>query len=229
MTGAPVRVLLARPDLYAVLKPAGLTVVPPRDNPGAETLRTRLEAQTGERLLVVHRLDRDTSGVVLLARTPEAHRRLSGLFARGRVEKTYLALCRRADPEARSSGRVDAPIGRGRRGAMRVVPEGTRGARGAATRYRVLGVRGDLAVVEAHPQTGRTHQVRVHLAHVGLPLAVDPRYGGAPPLEAFGTHVGRLTLHARRLLVPELDLDVTAPVPDDLAPALAAVLQRPVD
>jgi 23S rRNA pseudouridine1911/1915/1917 synthase len=174
---------------------------------------------------LVHRLDRETSGVTVLARTPASARRLSEDFRDGRPEKTYLALCARAPvpPE----GRLDAPLGKDPRvpGRRAVRPDGE----AAATRYRTLAVGpGGVALVEARPETGRTHQIRAHLAHLGAPILGDARYGG--PRMVGEAAIPRVMLHALRLALDHpgtgARLVLEAPVPGDLE-ALRAALVGP--
>ena len=199
----------------AIDKPSGWLVVPGRGRArGEETVVRQLSRRRGgERLWVVHRLDRETSGVLLLARHAAAHRLANTAFARRQARKRYLAVVEGCPEPA--AGRVDLPIGadprRSRRGSM-IIDE----ARGKAalTDYRVVQrlAEGRAALVELWPQTGRTHQLRVHLAHLGHPVLQDERYGslrGDLPC-------ARLALHAAQLLVPSLALDLTAPLPEDL-------------
>ncbi|RMG14956.1 MAG: RNA pseudouridine synthase, partial [Deltaproteobacteria bacterium] len=198
MSGVPAPGVLYEDASFLVVdKPAGLPVIPLRHDPGALTVRRLLEQVRAERLFVCHRLDVGTSGCLLLARNEAAHRAASTAFAARRVEKTYLAVCEAARADAPSAGRVDRPIGPGRRGAMRLDSRG----RPATTRYRVLRREGSLAWIEARPVSGRRHQVRLHLRAAGWPLAYDPRYGGQDPRFA------RLTLHAWHLALPEFGIE----------------------
>jgi tRNA pseudouridine32 synthase / 23S rRNA pseudouridine746 synthase len=163
----------------AVDKPARTVVVPARDEPVDESLWRRLERLRGERLWVVHRLDRDTSGVLLLARSAEAHRALSMAFERHEVAKTYLAFTRGV-PET-GEGVIDVPLHTARRGHMRPAREGEAGALPSITAWRVMerwSTRaGPVGLLEVRPKSGRSHQVRVHLRWLGCPLLVDPIYG----------------------------------------------------
>jgi 23S rRNA pseudouridine1911/1915/1917 synthase len=186
------RLLYADSDLAAVDKPAGVPAQPTLTS-DAGTLPALVEALLGGPVTLVHRLDRETSGVTVLARTGEAAAALAEAFRAGAPEKTYLALCARAPVPA--AGRVDAPLGKdpARAGRRRLDPRGDP----AATRYRTLRAGPGAALVEASPETGRTHQLRVHLASLGAPLLGDARYGG--PRRVGEVAVPRVMLHAKRL------------------------------
>jgi tRNA pseudouridine32 synthase/23S rRNA pseudouridine746 synthase len=215
--------------LVAVDKPAGRLVIPGRGEP-ERTLREDAEDRYG-RIWVVHRLDRGTSGVLVLARTAEAHRTLNLAFDRQEVSKRYLALVRGA-PELEM--RVEVAIAPARRGRMRPARPGDGRGKAAATYFRLIetfAARGGLPVlslVEAWPETGRTHQIRVHLAHAGFPLAVDPDYGDPGPLlDGEGrTLLERTPLHAARLELAHpatgRPLVIVAPLPADLERAIDA-------
>lgn len=221
-------------------KPAGLATVAERRRPGETPLLDAIAAALGvEDVLVVHRLDRETSGVLLVATEPEAHRALSLQFQRREVEKVYLALVRGA--VAREQLAVEAPLEKDPRGGSRMrVARGERVAEGkpAETAFRVIERFRGFTLLEARPRTGRQHQIRVHLAHAGHPLAVDPTYGGAaalflselkrgyrpprdrpePPL------IARTTLHALALGFRDPKTGeprrAEAPLPPDFARAL---------
>lgn len=199
-------------------KPAGLSAQGGRG--GAVTLDHLLVAfarSNGKRPELVHRLDRDTSGVILAAKTKPA----AGFFGKAlmarRFRKTYWAVVERApDPAA---GEIDAPLRReedGREVYMRVCAPDHPDAQAALSRYRTIARTDEAALLELEPVTGRMHQLRVHLASVGRPLAGDARYGGA--LRLAGVGVPRLMLHARALSFPHPDggvRTVQAPAPDD--------------
>ncbi|MGA8892128.1 MAG: RluA family pseudouridine synthase [Anaeromyxobacteraceae bacterium] len=217
-------VLVADEHLAAVAKPPGRIVVPGRGAP-ERTIREEAEAALGP-LWVVHRLDRGTSGVLLLARSAAIHRALCGLFERHEVVKRYLALVRGA---VTGEFRVDVPIAPGRKGRMRA-GEGLPGARASSTFVRAVAAFGHAAsLVEAWPASGRTHQVRVHLAHVGHPLLVDDAYGEPPPWTSPDPAVTleRTPLHAVSLefLHPATGAPfrVEAPLPADMADAERAL------
>ncbi|HYQ80021.1 MAG TPA: RluA family pseudouridine synthase [Anaeromyxobacteraceae bacterium] len=226
---AGLRILHQDAHLLAVDKPAGRLVIPGRGAP-ERSLREEVEALAG-RVWVVHRLDRGTSGVLLFARTAEAHRTLNMAFDRQGVSKRYLAIVRGEPPEEQ---RVDVALAPARRGRMRPARPGDARAKAAATylrtleRYPARPPLPALALLEAVPETGRTHQIRVHLAEAGCPLALDPDYGEPGPLlDAAGSVLlDRTPLHASRL---ELEHPATgqrlvleAPLPDDMERMLAA-------
>jgi len=219
------RLLYEDGHLAAVDKAPGRIVVPGRGAPEV-TLREEAEALLGT-LWVVHRLDRGTSGVVLFGRSAAAHRGACLAFEQHRVSKRYLALVRGLlDHEVR----LDVPVFPGRRGRMRV----SAGGRASATFFRPLvrfPAREGLpafTLVEAFPESGRTHQIRVHLAHLGHPLAVDPDYGEAEPLTLGGRMLlTRTPLHAASLEflhpVEGRPLRIEAPLPQDMEGTIAAL------
>lgn len=217
------RLLYADADLAAVDKPAGVPAQPTLTSDRG-TLPELLAALLGGPVTLVHRLDRETSGVTVFARSAAAAAALAEAFRTGVPEKTYLALTAR--PPAPPDGRLEAALGKdpGRPGLRRV----DAGGDPAATRYRTLRAGPGAALVEARPETGRTHQIRVHLAHLGAPLLGDPRYGG--PRRVGETAVPRVMLHAARLVLPHpisgASMVLEAPVPDDLR-ALADALVGP--
>jgi 23S rRNA pseudouridine1911/1915/1917 synthase len=163
---------------------------------------------------IVHRLDKDTSGVLLLAKTLAAQAALSRAFEERATHKTYLAVCDGHPPHEKAV--IDAPIARhpADRTKMGIVNRG----RAARTAYEVLGSDRDHALLLVTPETGRTHQIRVHLAAVGAPVTFDAVYGTAGE--------GRQLLHAWRITVPHPEggtLTVTAPLPADFAAFVAAI------
>lgn len=194
----------------AVDKPPGVVVVPARDEDPESCLKRIVERERGEPLWVVHRLDRGTSGVVLFARNAEAHRALCLAFERGAIEKTYLAVVSPAP--AGDSGTIDVPLHAARKGKMRPAAPGEPGAHPSRTEWKVLRRDGNRAILEVRPRTGRQHQIRVHLRFAGMPLLVDPLYGGKGQ--------GRLTLHAWRIRFEDPNaggtVEVEAEIPADL-------------
>lgn len=213
------QILYEDADVVAVSKPAGLATIPGRGE--STSLLEQLAAQlalpcSGEadpRLRVVHRLDKDTSGVLIFAKNAAAQKHLSHQFQNNTVEKEYLALVA-GKPQA-SKGEIDAPIGvhPGDRKRMAVLKKG---GRRAHTLWMADETFRDFATLRIFPKTGKTHQIRVHLAHIGLPLAIDPVYGSqrsavflseikrgyrAKPGAPERPLIGRLTLHAARISV----------------------------
>jgi RluA family pseudouridine synthase len=233
--GPDITVLHQDKDILVVNKPAGVLVIPDRAGRGGilPLLRQKMELSDEQDLRLVHRIDRDTSGVLLIARHIDAQRSVVEQFQRHKVIKKYLALV--AGQPAVDSGTIDQRIAEsGRAGRYRVDPAGKR----AITKWRVLQRFAGYCLLECRPVTGRTHQIRVHLQSIGLPLAVDPVYGGGESLllSQFKSGykrstrkperplLGRLSLHAQSLRFAhprtgEL-MQVEAPLPDDLARAL---------
>ncbi len=248
----PLNVVYEDDAIIVIDKPAGLVVHPGAGNLD-RTLVNALIAHCGKSLSgiggvarpgIVHRLDKDTSGLLVAAKTDQAHRALSAQFAdhgrEGALERGYLALVWGAPP--RPHGMIDAPVGRHKtsRTKMAVVPV-TKGGRQAVTHYRLLATfgRGDAPIaslLECRLETGRTHQVRVHLASIGMPLIGDPVYGtgfksklrklpqaAQDKLASFK----RQALHAAALTlvhpVTGTLLEFNSPLPDDFAMMVEAL------
>lgn len=184
---------------------------------------------------LVHRLDRPTSGVVLLARTSKAAGRLSQQFRDGTVEKTYLAVVEGSCPDEAGEWR-DTLLKDERTNVVRVVPQGTRGGQEAWLAYRVIGRASRSSLVELRPITGRSHQLRVQLAARGLPILGDRKYGATTRLAARDGEA-RVALHAACLTfrhpINSAAIAVSAPVPADwpatefAAPAAPSGSSRP--
>lgn len=207
----PVRIVFADAHLVVVDKPYGLLSVPGRDPANRDCVPSRLLAEFGE-LRIVHRLDFDTSGLMLLARDAATHRELSRQFEQRSVEKCYQALVwGKPEPE---SGEIDLPIAVDWPNRPKKIVDPVNGKQ-ALTRYLVLEYDSDsnIARVELKPVTGRSHQLRVHLAAIGHPILGCPFYASAEARAAYD----RLTLHAQRLTVthPQTGERLTfeAPVP----------------
>lgn len=199
--------------LVAVDKPSGMAVHRGWSQERHVVL-TVLRDQIGRHLYPVHRLDRGTSGALVLALDPATARALQERFAAGEVRKRYLALVRGIPPE---EGVIDSPVPR--------APDGPRVP--AVTEFRRLGTFERYALLEVVPRTGRLHQIRRHLKHISHPIIGDVRYGKGEHnrlfRERFGLH--RLALHALELGLPHAgrDLRIVAPVPPDLAGPLRAM------
>jgi RluA family pseudouridine synthase len=216
------RVLFLDRDIIILDKPAGLAVHPgPSGGPSLEAALDALRFDARMAPALAHRLDRDTSGCLVLARRRSALRRLHALFAAGQMQKTYWAVVR-GTPKADSGVVEQALRKQNRKDGWKMVadPEG----QSAATDWRLLGRGDSLSWIECKPRTGRTHQVRVHLAGLGCPILGDPVYG--PGLKEPRGDAAPLHLHARGLLIPMTEdgppIAITAPVPDHMRRALTA-------
>ncbi len=231
----PLEVLYEDADLLVINKPAGLVTHPAggrRTGTLVNALLHRCPDLRGiggvERPGLVHRLDKDTSGCLVVAKTAAAHEGLSRQFRVRQVRKTYLALVRGRLRER--SGRITVPIGRDRRDRKKM---GVRTARGreAATAFRVVGELAEATLLEVTLETGRTHQIRVHLAHLGHPVVGDALYGGRRERRARegggGPVAPRQLLHAWRIAFTHprtgAAVAVEAPPPADLRPYLEGV------
>jgi 23S rRNA pseudouridine1911/1915/1917 synthase len=210
-----VHVVYADEHLLIVDKPAGVVV-----HPGAgHSSGTLVDALAGriaggddaERPGIVHRLDRDTSGLLVVARSEQAYRRLQRLVRRRALERGYLALVR-GRPRSRH-GRIEAPIGRDRREPTRISLD-TDAPRDAVTHFEVEELFDRHALLRVRLETGRMHQIRVHLAAIGLPVVGDTVYGIAEP------SLGRQFLHAATLVFPHPftgeRVEAESPLPADL-------------
>ena len=220
------RVICEDAAVIAFDKPAGLSSQGGRIK--AATLDDLLAAfarSNGKRPHLAHRLDRDTSGVILAAKTKPAAAFLGKALMGRRVKKTYLAVVTPGAPSPRE-GRIETPLRRvsqGREVHMAASAPDHPDAESAVTGYRTLAATEEAALVELRPHTGRMHQLRAHMAAIGRPIAGDSRYGGA--LVLAGAAVPRLMLHAAALRFPHPDggeRTVEAPLPADFA----ALLER---
>lgn len=233
----PLNILWSDENLVAVEKPAGLATIPGRGE--TDSVLQQLAAQldlpwTGSadpRLRIVHRLDKDTSGVLLLAKNIDAQRHLSHQFQNNTIAKEYLALVAGASKE--DSGEIDAPLAPHPTNPKCMIV--TKHGRSARTLWKVETRFRGWALIRAFPKTGKTHQIRVHLKQIGLPLAIDSLYhpsarGGlflsdfkrnyrATRGETERPLISRLTLHAEKLTFANLDgsqVSVECPLPKDL-------------
>lgn len=212
----PIRleILQSHGGLVVVAKPPGMLVIPGRALEDRQCLRDLLSEQLGTRIWVCHRIDRDTSGVVLFATDEEAHRSASMSFERGQAQKKYLALVEGVVEEPMD---IELPLALGRRGKMRI----SEGGKPARTLVRVREHFAAASLVECEPLTGRQHQIRVHLKARGHPLLFDHQYGRSEPLPLGADFVlARTPLHAHSLVIDALGVDVTAPLPEDMTEAV---------
>lgn len=218
--------------LLVVDKPAGLVTHPGKGHETGTLVHGLLGRIAGgeerQRPGIVHRLDKDTSGLIIVAKSEDAHRRLTDMMAAREIQRTYLALVHGRFPSR--EGTIEAPVGRDATHRQRMAIDYGAG-REAVTHYRVReSYRGageleghDFSLLEVRLQTGRTHQIRVHLAAIDHPVAGDPVYGRRR--DVLG--VGRQFLHSARLVfahpVTGKTIDVSSPLPQDLEKALKKV------
>jgi RluA family pseudouridine synthase len=233
----PLDILYDDDQLVAINKPAGLASIPGRGESTsviealAGQLKLPCSGDIDPRLRMVHRLDKGTSGVLLLAKTRAAQRHLCQQFLNHAAAKEYLAIV--AGRPAQSAGEIDAPLMRHPTSPQRMAI-GKQG-RPARTRWRLEQPLGPLSLLRVFPKTGKTHQIRVHLQSIGLPLAIDPLYNPKSlptglylsqfkrdyrPTRGQQEHplINRLTLHAEKLtfIHPQgREMTITAPPPKD--------------
>ncbi len=228
------KIALRDPDFFVIDKPAGLVVHPGAGN-RAHTLQNGLLALDPKlsaipRAGIVHRIDKETSGLLVVARTLEAHKALTDALREHEVQREYVALCVGA---LTGGGTIDKPIGRHRTDRLRMTVRAD--GRDAITHYRLVERFAGHSLLRVTLETGRTHQIRVHLAHIGHPLVGDPLYGGRRQLTA-GTKeeqrkvlkgFRRQALHAARLSfahpVTGKQVTVESKLPGDLADLLAGL------
>ena len=230
----PLDIVLEDDDILVVNKPPGMVVHPAPGN-WTGTLVNALKGRGGElsseggedREGIVHRLDKETSGLLLVAKTDRAHRALGASMAARRIVRRYAALCwGHVDGD---SVTVDRPIGRDPRDRTRMAIVNT--GRKARTDFTRLARFDAVDLLRAHLHTGRTHQIRVHLASIGHPVVGDDTYGGGGGRKLVGLPARRHFLHAAWLRfrhpVTDAEIDLRAPLPADLAHSLAAIAADP--
>jgi len=213
MPKTKIEIIYSDDDLIVVNKPAGVSVT--RDRSGSAELIELLQKQLGSediKLRLVHRLDKDTSGVMILAKNAQAQSQFCGHFEKRLVKKTYLALVSGFVPCRQ--GTINAPLTRNRRNPALMCIAAKKGKE-SITEWRLLADFGSIALLAVSPLTDRTHQIRAHLPSIGLPLAIDPLYGSSQPLflSDFKPNyrlskdkqekplIERLTLHAYQLSI----------------------------
>jgi RluA family pseudouridine synthase len=226
------RVLFQDESVLALDKPAGALSVPGRSTEDEPAL-SQLVRAIAPSAMPVHRLDRGTSGVLLFALGPVAHRALNQIFESRRAEKRYLALSR---GQLLEETLCELPLAHARAGGMRLAREGEPGALPSSTDFRPLERFAAATLIECRPRTGRTHQLRVHLAALGLPLLIDPRYAPEASAELFARDLdarasepdrlllNRTPLHAAAIRLPHPSgkgyLSIESPTPPDFTRCL---------
>src|SRR5574341_442598 len=227
----PLNIVYEDDDVIVIDKPAGMVVHPASGHPGGTLVNAvlahapELEGVGDEqRPGVVHRLDRDTSGLIVVAKNDRAHRHLQKQFKDRAAHKVYLALVVGKPPTP--AGRIEAPVGRDPKNRQRMaVVQGDSG-REAVTAYRTIEAFSRFTLIEAEPKTGRTHQIRVHLTFLGCPIAGDSLYTTPRSVNVKLPGLQRQFLHASRLtlvLPSGTTRTFDSPLPPDLANVLASL------
>ncbi len=230
-------------DLLVFDKPAGLRVIPDRWNHELVNIfewfkNISIDSVHGDErnIWIVHRLDAETSGILICSRNANSHKLLNQLFEQGKIQKTYLAVVKGCPHPM--EGTIDFPLLVTAQGRVKIHPDG----KASLTQYRVVEQFRHFSLVEVFPKTGRLHQIRVHLHGIGHPLAVDPKYGGfhsirisdlkkikLPPEQGGSALISRLTLHAWKVSfvhpIHQRMMNLEAKIPKDFQ-ALVKALRK---
>lgn len=228
-TPEPIPLTIVFEDDYLVVlsKPPGMVVHPAPGHPSGTMVNALMAHTKGlsnvggtDRPGIVHRLDKDTSGLIIAAKTDAAHQGLSDALKKRQVKKTYVALVKGGFKD--DEGVIREPVGRHARDRKKMATVGIKG-RDALTRWRVIERFKGYTLLEVMPETGRTHQIRVHLTHIGHPIVGDPVYG-RDPAEAAKLGLRRQFLHATGLAFIHPVTGREMSLSDDLTPDLRAAL-----
>ncbi len=205
----PLEIVFENADLYIINKPAGISVHPAEQNPQEETLinwmlgnKMQLSSPSDKlRPGIVHRLDKDTSGLLIIAKNNQAHQTLNQMMADRQIQKNYYAICF-FEPDSKQ-GLIDAPITRDFTNRTKMTIENSSHARQAMTEFKLLKSQKideyKISLLDINLKTGRTHQIRVHLHSIGLPIIGDPKYGSHKLNQRFFPSIQRQALHAYKL------------------------------
>lgn len=226
----PIALVIVHEDEHLIVidKPAGMVVHPAVGNRDGTLVNALLHHCAGQlsgiggvvRPGIVHRIDKDTSGLLVVAKTDQAHEGLARQFKDHSIDRRYLAIT--SGVPAPPAGKVDQPLGRSERDRKKMAVQRLSQGKRAVTHYRTREVLDGAALIECKLETGRTHQVRVHMAHIGHPLLGDPVYGRAGRHKALLAQIGffRQALHATRLgfihPIDCTDLVFDSPMPKDM-------------
>lgn len=211
-------------NILAVNKPAGVSIIPNMSTPREDSLVGLLEDRFEHKMFVVHRLDKDTSGVIIFAKDPGTHRALNMQFENREVKKKYIGIVEgRVEWDEKT---ISIPVSKSKIGSRKVALS-SKGFE-AVTIVKTLKRSKDFSLVEIEPVTGKRHQIRLHLKAIGHPLAVDPLYGRKEPVRINGkAFVERLPLHALsiKFFHPEKNekLLINADIPEDMKSFIGAL------
>jgi 23S rRNA pseudouridine1911/1915/1917 synthase len=218
-------------NIIAINKPSGMLSIPDRFDKSKANAHDMLKAQTNQQIFVLHRIDKETSGILLFAKNEVAHKLFSKLFESNSIKKTYFAIIKGSPEQDQGSIHDSIAHDPSRPGKMKIHPKGKE----SHTEWKILERFKGYSILEIALLTGRTHQIRVHLAHIGYPLAVDSFYGkkdslkisdlkskarqGKSQLE-FPDLINRCSLHAWKLSynnpTTAIQINIEAPLPKDL-------------
>lgn len=206
-----IEILFSDSDYLFINKPAGLPVHQTIDKK-RDTVESILKKQIPEKLFLAHRLDKDTSGVLLFTKSSEKALEVTNDFKNKKIQKTYWALTKTSS-KIKNKFKVDNFLSANKKGKLTKMQSVKSGGLIAHTEFQILKQNKEFTVLECRPLTGRTHQIRVHLSELGFPILGDNLYGGN------SSTVPRLMLHAQKLKIGELEVE--APLPKDFKKLLA--------
>jgi len=209
--------------IIAINKPSGMSTIPNDKTIRELCLVGLAEKETGQKLFVVHRLDKDTSGVVVFAKTAQAHRDLSMQFEHKKVLKKYMAIVAGAVDFTKQE--INIPISKSKKNSRKVALS-SKGLE-TITDVRLLKKYEGYSVLDIYPRTGRRHQIRLHLKAIKYPLAIDALYGRPDSITVNGVTLSRMPLHASKITFSHPDtkneITIEAPLPSDMSEFISAL------